>query len=236
MAPILYSCHFGGGQFAELARVLRVTADRHCPHWDRRIDAIAGHQLRSAHDAYADNTHKLDQWNAFIQSQPDGARVLLIDADTAIVRPLDCVWNWPFDVAYTIRPSSYKLPLNGGVVFVYVNDRSKAFMANWAAVNRQMVSDRALHSKWRKKFGGINQASFGCVRDQAPTVRFWMLPCVEWNCEDSSWPDFSPEVTRILHVKSLLRRCVFNLTGSTGSVKAAAKYWRALQQESQVPA
>lgn len=233
MAPILFSCYFGDGQFPRLARVLRWSAARHCPIWDRRIEAIGPHTVNAVHDAYADNTHKLDHWNAVVQSLPDGAQLLLIDADTVIVRPLDAIWDQSFDLAYTVRPPNYKLPLNGGVIFLRVSARSKAFVNAWAMVNRQMVGDRGLHNKWRRQFGGINQAAFGCVLSSTTNLELLKLPCLEWNCEDSGWGDFSPSVTRILHVKSLLRRVVFNLGGPTPAVRAVTKFWRAVERESQ---
>lgn len=36
------------------------------------------------------------------------------------------------------------------------------------------------------------------------------IPCVEWNCEDSAWESFDPRKTRIVHVKSALRRAIFD--------------------------
>lgn len=231
-APVLFSCHFGGGQFTELARVLAWTAARHCPLWQRRVVCISGHTMRAAEGAYADNTHKLDRWNEFVQLQPEGTRILLIDADTFISRSLDAIWDRDFDIAYTVRPAGYKLPLNGGVLFLRVNARSKAFIAAWAEANRRMLIDRPFHMKWRKRYGGINQAALGCVLTTAAHgLAIEPLPCLEWNCEDSGWESFDPEVTRIVHVKSRLRLVVFNMRGPTPAVRRVAKLWRALDRD-----
>lgn len=233
-APILYSCHFGGGQFTSLAKVLELTAARHCPLWDRRIEMIGSHSVRAAAEAFADNTHKLDRWNEFVQLQADGSRVLLLDADTFITNRIDDVWERPFDIAYTVRDASYRLPLNGGVVFLRVNDRTKALMAAWAGANRQMLTDKPLHRTWYRKFGGMNQASLGYVLsrvDGAPNLAISQLPCREWNCEDSCWDAFDSSRTRIVHVKSALRRAVFNIAAPRPNVRPLTKLWRALERE-----
>lgn len=230
------SCYFGdaGGQFDRLAPVLAATAARQCPDWERRIIRLDRPKRSGAvEESYRANTHKLDFWSESVQQLPDGAEVLLIDADTVILRPLDDVWQEAFDVAYTVRPKPYKLPLNAGVVFLRVNDRSKAFLRQWADVNRRMLTDRPLHQKWRARFGGLNQAALGCVLASPPAdLRLATLPCLEWNCEDSAWSDFAPARTRIVHVKSALRLAVFNLQPATKpGVRPLVTLWRSLERQ-----
>lgn len=236
-APILYACHFAGDaseQFDRLARVLAHTARQHCNGWDIRVERISPAPCRALDGtvAYERNTQKLDAWVDVMHALPDGAQLLLIDADTMILRTLNDVWQRDFDIAYTVRPSSCRLPLNAGVLFVRVNDRSRAFLTAWRVENRRMLADRTYHLQWRRKFGGINQAALGAtLQHHAAGVMLDRLPCHEWNCEDSTWTAFDPAVTRILHIKSALRMGVFATGIVRPPVKALVGLWRRVEKD-----
>jgi len=229
----IYACYFGAGvkdQWPRLARVLAYTAAQHCAAWTLQIDAIGyPRPLARVSAGYVDNTHKLDRWCEVVAAAADGTQLLLIDADTVILRPLDSVWETAFDVAYTTRPATSRFPLNAGVIFVRVSDRSRAFLRAWRDENRQMLKDTDRHQPWRKKFGGINQAALGAVlaSPRAADMAIARLPCAEWNCEDSTWPLFDPAVTRILHVKSQLRLAIFQGVSGAARWKSLVALWRA---------
>jgi hypothetical protein len=177
----------------------------------------------------------MECWYEAVSMAPDGAELLLIDVDTVILRSLDAVWQQAFDIAYTTKPSRF--PFNSGVVFVRVNDRSRAFVKTWRDENLRMLTSETHHQAWRRKYGGINQASLGYTLDSklAAGVQLVQLPCVEWNCEDSSWALYDPSVTRILHVKSSLRRAVFLGHPAPVSVRPLGRLWRQLEQEALGP-
>jgi alpha-N-acetylglucosamine transferase len=181
---------------------------------------------------FESNSLKLEHWNALVQQAPDGDRILLIDADMLVVRPLDPVWDRPFDVAYTVRPSGAKFPLNGGVVAVRVGAASRAFMQAWAAENRRMLNDQAHHNRWRQRFGGINQAALGALLAAGVRGQFATLPCLEWNCEDSCWGKFDPAVTRLVHIKSELRLACRSRADQRGRWQPIVDRWRAADRES----
>lgn len=230
----LYACYFGAGlrdQWPRLARVLAHTAAQHCPGWTVQIEAIARPRPQGRVSAgYIDNTHKLDRWDAVAAAASDGTQLLLMDADTIILRPLDSVWALPFDVAYTVRPATSRFPLNAGVIFLRVSDRTRAFLRAWRDENRAMLQDAARHQPWRKRCGGINQAALGAVLASSTStadVAIARLPCAEWNCEDSTWPAFDPAVTRILHIKSQLRLAVFHGVSGVARWKQLVALWRA---------
>lgn len=231
----LYACYFGSGlrnQWTRLAQVLAHSAARHCPDWTVQVEAIALPKPRArCSSGYVDNTHKLDRWCAVAAAAPDGTQLLLIDADTVILRPLEAIWAQPFDVAYTVRPAASRFPLNAGVVFVRVSDRARAFMTAWRDENRQMFADAARHQPWRKRYGGINQAALGAVLASAHVADLAIarIPCAEWNCEDSTWADFDPAVTRILHVKSQLRLALFQGVSGVARWKKLIALWRACE-------
>ena len=234
MRPLLFSCWWHA-QFSRLAPVLEYSARVHCPDWDIRIEKLGRPQgLTSAMgvSAHEDNTHKLDRWRRVVDEAPDGTPILLIDTDTVILRPLDDVWKSSFDVAYTDKPAGSRFPLNGGVMFLRANLQSRAFVGRWADQNRTFLSDRSYKtSSVRRTFGGINQAALGSILREnergGSRVSVLALSCAEWNCEDETWEKFGPQ-TRILHVKSGLRREILKLQGPRPKFahRAAVDAWK----------
>jgi hypothetical protein len=94
-----------------------------------------------------------------------------------------------------------------------------------------MLANQLEHQAWRRKFGGISQAAFGYLLDTgaAKSLALKAVPCAIWNCEDSTWGTFNPSITRIVHLKSTLRRVVFHMGPSVPSLKLLAQLWRKLE-------
>jgi len=235
--PRLVSCYFGDdrdGQWNRLARVLAHSAETHCSTWDRQISALPTPTRPSSprvDDASLANTVKLRHWVDAVRAAGDGQLLALVDSDTVILRPLDDVWALDFDLAYTVRRSAI-YPFNAGVVFLRVTARTRGFVEAWLAMNELMLVDRVYHQAWRSRFGGINQAALGAVFETpiGESLRLLQLPCLEWNCEDTSWSDFDAAVTRIVHVKTSLRRMVFCVE-PTWHHRELVRIWRNLEAE-----
>lgn len=120
-----------------------------------------------------------------------------------------------FDVAYTIKPEPRKakqLPFNGGTVLVKVSDASRAFFAQWTQTNRELYADVNRHAPYRAKYGGMNQASLGCMLDECLVpdgCHLEPLPCQRWNaCDMHNWRSWRSAA--IVHVKGALRTTVFS--------------------------
>jgi len=236
--PRLISCYFTEGErWPKLARVLEHTAQQHCQGWDIQVSRLQMPTKPSIADCFAANNLVLTHWCQAVHDAPVGTPMLLVDADMAILRPLDDVWDQDFDIAYTVRETRARYPLNAGVVFVRAGWRARAFFRHWLQVDDGFLADPQSHLIWKRRWGGINQAALGCVLDHQPAdhpdVRLLRLPCAEWNCEDYSWSAFEPQVTRILHVKSDLRRAVFSgpKQASRGPYATLAKLWLDLEQQ-----
>lgn len=234
----LVSCYFDGLgiNWPRMARVLAYTAGLHCPGWQLALTQLAPPVRRFTENTnHLANTAKLAHWCDAVSAAADGDELLLIDADTFIVRPLDDLWESPFDVAYTVRPPGYPMPLNAGVIFLRASPTTQRFMVAWRERNQQMLRDRALLARWWK-YRGINQAALGSLLEEegGELGHLLPLPCREWNCEDSSWESFAPDVTRIVHVKAALRRAVFPPVprANTSHLGALATRWRTLEAES----
>lgn len=230
--PTLASFVFGGAPYDRLARVLRSTAARHCAAWTIRIETIRPEPLTSALgvQSHVANTQKMAAWSDIVHAAPDDAELLLIDADTMILRPLDDLWSRPFDFAYTTKDSRF--PFNSGVVAVRVSDRVREFFRRWLEENRAMLVDREHHQAWRQTYGGINQAALGRALSSgwASDLHLCELPCLEWNCEDSQWRHFDPLVTRIVHIKSALRAAILGHGPALGTIKPLVTIWRRLER------
>lgn len=234
--PRLEACYFGsepGGMWRRLAAVLEATAQQHCPSWAVRVAHVTPEKRKSALGvpSHVHNTQKMDEWWRLVSTAPIGDRLLLIDADTMICRPLDAVWDHDFDMAYTTKRSRF--PFNSGVVFFRITEATKAFVHAWRAENIRMLGDGRYHQMWRKKYGGINQASLGALLDRQADfgLRIHSLPCQEWNCEDSAWADFDPAVTRIVHVKSHVRRVLFGKDKPTPAIRPVLDLWRLVDHQ-----
>lgn len=233
----LISCYFDAernGFYPRMVRILEHTARAACPGWDISVEALP--HTRNDTGTSAANTKKLEWWSERVAQSQDGDEVALVDCDCVVTGALDAVWYaQPFDVALTRRDPNVAYPYNAGVVFVRVSDRSRLFMQTWAAVNAKMRVDRIDHAKWRAKYGGMNQAALGAVLEagisSALGVAIADLPCSTWNCEDSTWLQYDPEITRIVHYKSRLRIAALGIGDGMPQCQGLVSMWRRLDRE-----
>lgn len=200
--------HFADPTFSRLAAALEASIERNAPgvvydEWISPTPKEVPGLLRH----YTDNHAKLLIWNEAVQSAEDSEHIVLMDADTIVLGPLDDAFEHDFDVAWTWRPG--RLPVNSGVVFIKVNDRSRAFMDAWVGRDHHLMTTRGLADHGKRKYGGANQASFmwlalhGGGKDICK-LDGKSLPCRKWNSVDQTWCDFNDD-TRILHIKGKLR-------------------------------
>lgn len=229
--------YFGPGRdqiWTRLVNVLTYTAQKHCHGWQLDIAAIEPSEATLASprgvQGYVWNTHKLDAWTRIVDEAPDGQELLLLDADTVILRPLDDVWARPFDIAYTFKPDPAIMPLNGGVVFVRATAAARAFMHAWREQNRFFLDNPSEFDKERL-CGGVNQAALKVLLTRSHPAVIRKLPCQEWNCEDEHWSVFDSKVTRILHIKSHLQKAIFRMAKPEDHERPLVNLWRQLEAE-----
>lgn len=232
--PQLYACYFDpdpAGPFSRMARVLEATARAELPAWEVRVQPIGPSKYQGLQQHVVNST-KLDRWVEVLSAEPDGAELLLIDADTFIARPLDDVWARAFDVAFTVK-SGHLFPFNLGVMFFRVSPAVRAFMRLWQETNLALLGSPEKRT-WRQQYGGINQAAFGRMRELGLLggLRVLELPCREWNCEESGWASYDSAVTRVVHLKGALRRSLFHLQAAPPALHPIITRWRALERAS----
>jgi len=213
--------------------VLEHTARRHCPGWAIRVEELPAAPVAKRHqrESFVENTHKLAAWQRAVDEAPDGTGVALLDVDTFITRPLDPVWELDFDVAYTVRPDTVTIPFNAGVIFLRATAAARDFMRAWSEENQRLLENPDASPGWRRKYAGVNQGALGHLLARRHAAKVVGLPCLEWNCEDASWKAFDPAVTRIVHVKSHLRNCLFHGTMATPPLKPLMRRWFQLERE-----
>ena len=235
--------------WTRLVRVLEHSVHAHCPSWTLDVAELPPSAAYSPMGRQGDvaNTRKLDAWADAVSAAAEGDRVLLLDADTLIRRPLDDVWSLPFDLAYTTKGKDSRYPFNGGVIFLRVSPATRAFVERWRDVNRFFLSPEGSkeHQVWLPPFGGINQSALGMLftqPDHAWPEQFrgyrheldvLRLPCLEWNCEDEHWDAFDPDVTRIVHVKSGLQKATLSREAVGRQFSTLVSEWRAQEEAMQ---
>lgn len=241
MTPIVAAGYFPNGGndplrcYERMAAVLAHTLATHCETWDRRVAAFTpadGCRPREMADSYVWNTQKMLHWAELIANTPDGAELLLLDADVMVLRPLDVLWTRPFDMAYTSKTDA-RLPFNTGVIALRLSPALRVFLRRWHDEQLKMLKDQAHHAVYRHKYGGIHQAALGYCFEQgaAKHLDLLQLPCAEWNCEDATWRQFDPEATRIVHLKSGLRSAVFGRGPCYPYMRPMVNMWRRLERE-----
>jgi hypothetical protein len=219
-----------------LARVLAYTARRHCPTWTLDLESVQPRETDLASpfglQGHVWNTHKLELWADAVQAAPDGAAIALLDADLAILQPMDDIWDRPFDFAYTCKPKGSRFPLNGGVVFLRVSVETRALMNTWRALNRFYLEHPKELEVWRHLYGGLNQTALGMLlRESYPDLLIMRLPCLDWNCEDEHWARFDAARTRIVHFKGDLHRALFLRCKPAPEWRQLVSLWRGLETE-----
>lgn len=205
MTTYLYSCWFGPERFRLMAKALEASIIEFEPTASVTIERLTPPAIITT---YTSNSVKLAAWVAFVNRLPDGAKVILIDGDCLLRGPISAsAFAKPFDVAFTSK-GTRRLPVNGGVVFLRVSERSRAFMREWLRVNDRMLTDRGLHQPYEIKYGGINQAALGYLRERPTALAIAELPCSIYNaCHEPLWLEW--QTARVIHYKSALRRALW---------------------------
>lgn len=220
IATAVFPQSTGGSTYERLLGALTNSARTVCPdipfdvhRMDRdRTSRSANTCAKAAQKlSFVDNTHKMRAWNRIAQETPDGEIVLLLDADTFLTGDPSILESMEFDVAYTARPEGSSFPLNSGVVPFRGGPVARAFFAEWLEVNEEFLADGTRHQTFRERYGGINQAALGAMLERGSATGILRLECAEWNCEDTTWKAFDPDSTKVVHVKSALRRVCLGL-------------------------
>lgn len=193
--------------YKKLVDVFCFSAKYNCPDAEIKKMIVPAPPKIDRKQGIESNTYKLNFWVDELCNSM-GQEVILIDCDMCVTGDLFSAFDqYDFDIAYTKR-ESHKLPLNGGVIFVRVNERSIEWFKQLRDANNKMYNDQEFHRTWRNKYAGINQAAMGYLIETYTPKRIDLIgiSCLEWNCANPEWKFFNKD-TKVIHVKGKLR-CV----------------------------
>jgi len=90
--------------------------------------------------------------------------ILLLDADTVLVRDVKHFFNKEFDVGFTYKTDedeNLAWPINTGVILLRNNNSGKAFFICFVNLTREYVLDCKGETRRLKRWGALDQAAFG---------------------------------------------------------------------------
>jgi hypothetical protein len=220
----------GTDRYDRLARVFNQSVAMHYPEAKLHMIRIPPPREVKKNSGMTSNWYKFKAWSQFLDMRQDGDRVIFMDADLLVVRSLHDAFERDFDVALTKRTNA-NWPYNGGVVFINVNQATREFVRMWGEIDDQMYNDSAFHEPYKRHYRGQNQASLGwMVEHDAGKTHIVELPCAEWNACNEDWMRFDRKTTRVVHIKSNLRRAVLGeLPNWPSKLKPICKLWAAVE-------
>lgn len=188
------------------------------------------------------NTRKTRHLTRLVRDAAEGELLLLLDIDTMVIGDVGVIEQGEsFDLALTTgRENRYKL--NTGVVFIRATCETKQLCAAWELRAMEMLADKALHDKWRPKWGGINQSSLASLIEQPGWlhgIRLRWLQTREWNAISA---DHRHAIRRgderrakIVHLLGALRRVAdVNKWPRYNQLRYVGELWQRYELESRV--
>jgi hypothetical protein len=193
------------GVFKRLINVFMKTAKHYMPEVPIELIRVDPPDTEAGiKKTYVANTEKLRLWVEALK-RSDG-EVVLMDCDMMFLGDIGDGFQYDFDIGYTIRHKS-RIPFNGGVIFVRVSKKVVNFFEELLEVNNRMYRDPKLHEKYRKTYCGLNQAAFGyMLENYRGPVKLLALPSRVYNAVDDTWPHALNGGTKVIHIKSRLRK------------------------------
>jgi len=160
------------------------------------------------HRGMTANTLKLEMQEDKLKELGEG-NVALMDCDMMFMGDISDVFEQDFDVGYIARPDP-RIPINGGVIFVKINERSLDFFKQYREANDRMYKDKMFHNVYKSKYHGMNQAAFGYMLENykggAKVVAF---PSEIYDACEDTWST-AMEKAKVIHFKGRLRRLTFD--------------------------
>jgi hypothetical protein len=106
---------------------------------------------------------KMRLWQILVDNA-DKDNILLLDADTVLVRDISSFFDKKFDVGFTYKTDkdeNLAWPINTGVILLRNNEPSRWFFKNWVKLTRDYVLDCKNETKRLEGWGALDQAAFG---------------------------------------------------------------------------
>lgn len=160
---------------------------------------VMGKKVRSA-------AAKVNLWADMIEKDL-GDRLLFIDCDTIMIKPIDDYFESDFDIGYTVKTfedENLQWPLNAGVMLIKNVEAARKFFRFWRSETNKIMSDGKLKAIASAAWGACDQAVLGENTDYEG-VKFKAFRCCELNeCRCVPITDD----THIIHLKGRWHRVI----------------------------
>ena len=187
-----------GGRYTKLAKALCNSVKRNFPKANMVVDT--GYPVDGLpHNAMAYRWCNLAQQ----ATRP----TVFVGCDTLVLRDFSEVFQHDFGLAVTTRDAA--IPLNNGVVFMQPTTEGKGFMAEYADIMTEMMTNTELHRRY-DKHGPVDQAAMEHLWRRHPG-RIMALPCSVYNITQDYYHNPLPPDAAVVHIKSELRDCIFGI-------------------------
>ena len=210
--------------YSLLLDVFRYSCKLHMPKVkfnEIRIDAPEINTKRDLNFMY--NGVKLKIWVEFLEHSDDN--IIFADCDMMAIKSAEHAFKKPFDVAFTARTRTTRIPMNGGIMMARPTEAARRFFREMLYINNKMFKDIKFHSQWRIKYAGMNQSAFGYVYEKGKHgAAVHEYKTLEWNAVDCDWPKLSPG-TVFVHYKSKLRKMVLRERKHAREYKHVIDLW-----------
>lgn len=197
-----------GNKYDRLLSVFLRSAEHHIPHIPIEVIRIPEPTLgKRRHRGLTANTVKLRlQEEALKKSE---GNVMLMDCDMMFLGDPSDAFEQDFDIGY-IKRRDRLIPINGGMIFVKVNERSLEFFEKYREVNDNMYEIPEFHQKYRGKYHGMNQSAFGYMLEKYEgDAKVLDFPAEIYDSCDDTWHT-AMDKAKAVHIKGKLRRLVFD--------------------------
>ena len=152
------------------------------------------------------NSVKLKLWLDFFEKTKDN--IIFADCDMMAIKSAEHAFKYSFDIAYTARTRTTRIPMNGGIMMSRPTEAAHRFLCEMVKINNIMFKDKKFHHKWRVRYAGMNQSAFGCVYETGKHgAKIHKYKTIEWNAVDCDWTHINKS-TVFIHYKSKLRKMV----------------------------
>jgi len=217
------------------------------PHWQRMADVyraslqanrrahavteIYPHSLKEREEGVCANHYKFDVWEDL--RAVNYGPIIFTDADMICMRDPSGAFDKVEHIGITIRDilCASSVPFNAGVIYTQDTPEARRFMTEWAHIDAQMFQKEGLHHAYRKRYGGMNQASLRCLLERNEWARelvTW-LPCSTWNNVE---PWIGWEDAAFVHIKGYMRDVIFKGSPPQNEAqKTLAEYWHEMESK-----
>lgn len=178
------------------------------------------------------NYVKLKAWVDYCDKYPN-EDIVLMDADTVVLRHLcDVFKRHKFACGFTIRDGAGRLTINGGVVYVRKGQDARDIMTLWQKCDEKLYKDPKLHQRYRSKYAGMNQSSWGYMMEKHRPKGIIELPCSMYN-RVTYWSK-PRETPYVIHLKDTLRHSALgkrDWKNCRYGTREYVKLWRKYEKE-----